>query len=226
MSAILIVGATHPNFLRVVQTVGGILSSIQGVVGLINGTINGTVLGTLGTPPWNPEAGSGVGAVSSFMAQGRRKRRNHVQELLDQIARLRDRLGSRYNDFIDTINNNKNSNVSTEVVLCQGSQESSFLNLEATDSGFTESTVGYQGEIGLLQIKPVTASSLGVDPSGLTDVATNVTTGTGYLTGLLNQNGGSLRTALGKYKGGSGPLTAASRRYADQIIQCSKQVRY
>ncbi len=71
MSALLIVGSSHPNFLRVVQTVGGILSSIQGVVGLINGTINGTVLGTLGTPPWNPDAGNGVGAVFNFTNSGR-----------------------------------------------------------------------------------------------------------------------------------------------------------
>jgi RHS repeat-associated protein len=220
-SAALIASAFHPNIQRYAQFIGGIVSSAQSIIGLLNPRV-------FGTPPWNPEAGGGVGAVSNFMAvQRRRRARDHVQELLDQIQRLRDRLGSRYNDFIDTINNNKNSNISTEVVLCQGSQESSFLNLEATDSGFTESTVGHQGEIGMLQIKPTTASSLGVDPSGLTDVATNVTTGTGYLTGLLNQNGGSLRTALGKYKGGSGPLTAAaSRRYADQILQCSKQVRY
>ncbi|HLA10930.1 MAG TPA: RHS repeat-associated core domain-containing protein [Pyrinomonadaceae bacterium] len=220
-SATLIASAFHPNILRYAQLIGGIVSSAQSIIGLLNPRV-------FGTRPWNPEAGSGVGAVSSFMAaqRGRRPRRDHVRELLDQIARLRDRLGSRYNDFINEINNNKNSNISTEVVLCQASQESSFLNLEAASSGFTETTVGLQEEIGLLQIKPVTAQSLGVDPFGLTDVATNVTTGTGYLTGLLNQNGGNLRTALGKYKGGSGPLTAASRRYADQIIQCSEQVRY
>jgi len=77
----------------------------------------------------------------------------------------------------------------------------------------------------LMQIKPDTARSLGVDPAQLTDVATNVTTGTGYLTGLINQHG-SLRTALGRYKQGGGPLSAKSRRYADEIIQCSKQVKY
>ena len=63
MSALLIVGATHQNFLRVVKTIGGITSAVQGIAGLINGTING---GMLGTPPWNPNAGSGVGPVFNF----------------------------------------------------------------------------------------------------------------------------------------------------------------
>jgi len=63
MSALLIVGVTHQNFLRVVRTIGGIASTVQGIAGLINGTING---GMLGTPPWNPNAGSGVGPVFNF----------------------------------------------------------------------------------------------------------------------------------------------------------------
>jgi RHS repeat-associated protein len=227
MSALLIVGAFHQSFLQIVRTIGGIVSSVQGIADLIRGTINGSVLGT---PPWDPDSGSGVGAVSSFAGrrgrQRRRAPRDHVQDLLNNIALLRRNLGARWNDFIETINNNKNSRISTEVVLCQGSQESSYLNLVDTGSGFSETTVGFQGEIGMLQMKPSTASSIGVDPSQLTDVATNITAGTGYLTGLLNQNGGNLRTALGRYKGGGGPLTAASRRYADQIIQCSKRVKY
>jgi RHS repeat-associated protein len=227
MSALLIVGAFHPNFLRVVQSVGGILSSIQGVVGLIQGTINGTVLGTLGTPPWNPEAGTGVGAVSTFMAvgQGRKRRWTGVDILLGNIAIAKRNLGARWNDFIATINNNKNAKISTELALCQASQESSFFTLTDTGSGFTESTPGRDQEIGLMQIKPDTARSLGVDPAQLTDVATNVTTGTGYLTGLINRYG-DLRTALGVYKQDSLPLTPKSRQYADQIIQCTKQVKY
>src|SRR2546430_6695819 len=63
MSALLIVGVTHQNLLRVVRTIGGIASTVQGFAGLINGTING---GMLGTPPWNPNAGSGVGPVFNF----------------------------------------------------------------------------------------------------------------------------------------------------------------
>jgi RHS repeat-associated protein len=227
MSAALIVGAFHQGFLQVVRTIGGIVSSVQGIADLIRGTINGTVLGT---PPWDPDSGSGVGSVSSFMrGRGRRQRRSprdHVKDLLTAINTLRQNLGARWNDFIETINNNKNSSISTEIVLCHASQESSFLLFNDTGTGFESTLVGKKGEIGLLQMKPSTASGIGVDPSQLTDVATNVTAATGYLTGLLNRNGGDLRTALGQYKGGGGRLTVRSQRYADQIIECSKQVKY
>ncbi|PYS25600.1 MAG: hypothetical protein DMF72_01275 [Acidobacteria bacterium] len=60
MSAILIIGAFHQNFLRVVKTIGGIASTVQGIAGVINSTINGHVFGT---PPWN----GGTGAVSHFL---------------------------------------------------------------------------------------------------------------------------------------------------------------
>jgi RHS repeat-associated protein len=62
MSAVLIIGSTHQNLIRVLRTVGAIASSVQGVIGLINSTING---GLLGTPPWNPNS-SGMGPVSNF----------------------------------------------------------------------------------------------------------------------------------------------------------------
>lgn len=64
MSAALIISAFHPNFLRVVRTIGAIASTVQGAIGLINRTINGRILA--GTPPWNP--GGGVGPVSNFQA--------------------------------------------------------------------------------------------------------------------------------------------------------------
>jgi len=60
MSAILIIGAFHQNFLRVIRTIGGIASTLQGIGGMINSTINGHVFGT---PPWN----GGTGAVSHFL---------------------------------------------------------------------------------------------------------------------------------------------------------------
>jgi len=55
MSALLIVGAFHQNFLRVVKTIGGIVSSVKGFAQFIR-TINGSVFGT---PTWNPNAGRG-----------------------------------------------------------------------------------------------------------------------------------------------------------------------
>jgi RHS repeat-associated protein len=63
MSALLIVGAFHPNLLRVTGSISSILGSVQGLAGLLNGGING---GMWGTPTWNPNGGSGVGPVSHF----------------------------------------------------------------------------------------------------------------------------------------------------------------
>jgi hypothetical protein len=92
-SAILIVGAFHPNLLRVVGSINSILGSVQGLADLINGTINGAVLGTLGTPPWNPNAGQGVGPVSRFVAQGAYAVPDNYYNILAQtVAAVRLRL--------------------------------------------------------------------------------------------------------------------------------------
>jgi RHS repeat-associated protein len=218
MSALLIVGAFHQGFLRVVQTIGGVVSSIQGAVGAIRGTING---GILGTPPWNPDATAGP--VSSFMAAQRRRRpkRDEVKILLDNIALARRRLGAQWSRFIEHINKNKDSRISTKLLLCHASQESSLRNLELAGSGFMETTIGPLDEVGLLQILPSTARDLGVDPAELTDVALNVRTGTRYLADRIRATG-SVAAGLRAYKG-PGPSAAP---YANEIIQCTKRVQY
>lgn len=93
MSALLIVGAFHQGFLRVVQTIGGVVSSVQGVANAIGGIING---GMLSTPPWNPSS-SGVGAVSRFMApQGSYQvPQNYYNILVDTVNAVRQRLKDR-----------------------------------------------------------------------------------------------------------------------------------
>ncbi|HEX5887126.1 MAG TPA: RHS repeat-associated core domain-containing protein, partial [Pyrinomonadaceae bacterium] len=82
MSAALIVSAFHPNFLRVVRTIGAIASTVQGAIGLINRTINGRILA--GTPPWNP--GSGVGPVSNFQAGGVRRPLDDIQKSIFDVS--------------------------------------------------------------------------------------------------------------------------------------------
>jgi RHS repeat-associated protein len=66
MSAIAIVGAFHQNFLKVVKAIGGIASTLQGIAGMISGGINA---GIFGTAPWNPNAGSGIGAIPNYLVQ-------------------------------------------------------------------------------------------------------------------------------------------------------------
>lgn len=49
----------------------------------IGGIING---GMLGTPPWDPEAGGGVGAVANHMRAQRRRRRPGLYRTLNDVA--------------------------------------------------------------------------------------------------------------------------------------------
>lgn len=223
MSAVLIVGAFHPTVIAVSQFIGGIATATQSFLSLIHRPI-------LGTPPWNPSAG--IGPVSNLAASAGRKKKKQslarkIQGLLGDIALLKNYLGSRYNDFVKTINENKDSRVSTELVLCQAANESSFTSLVPSGSGFTSTIVGLQAEVGMLQIKPTTAAGvLGISfPPGqveelLTDVAFNVRVSTTYLGGLISQHK-SVRTALQAYKG-FGP---SSGMYADAIIGCTKQFK-
>ncbi len=86
MSAALIVGAFHQGFLRVVRTIGSIASTVQGIAGAISGVLNG---GITGSPPWNPEGGSGIGPVSNFQCVGagcRRRRRPGLYQTVNQAA--------------------------------------------------------------------------------------------------------------------------------------------
>jgi RHS repeat-associated protein len=86
MSAALIVGAFHQGFLKVIRTIGSIASTVQGIAGAISGVLNG---GITGTPPWNPEGGSGIGPVSNFQCVGagcRRRRRPGAYQNITQAA--------------------------------------------------------------------------------------------------------------------------------------------
>jgi hypothetical protein len=132
----------------------------------------------------------------------------------------------------DKINENRDSRVSQDTVLCQAAQESSYVTLAAKKGGFISSVMGAKGEVGLLQIKPSTASSLGLGTFSvdqLKDVATNVKAATRHLGNLSDTFGGDLRQALGAYKQGEAGvinkgLSVASQEYADEILGCVKEL--
>jgi soluble lytic murein transglycosylase-like protein len=70
----------------------------------------------------------------------------------------------------------------------------------AAESGFQMEALSPKGAIGLMQLMPSTAQTLGIDPH---DPAQNVDAGTRYLRDLLEKYQGGLRHALAAYNAGS-----------------------
>lgn len=80
----------------------------------------------------------------------------------------------------------------------------------AAESGFDPRALSPKGAVGLMQLMPVTAQTLGVDPA---DPAQNVDAGTRYLRDLLLKYDGQLWHALAAYNAGPEAL----EKYHNQI---------
>lgn len=72
------------------------------------------------------------------------------------------------------------------------------------ESGLNQSAVSSAGAIGVMQLKPGTAASLGCDPN---DMTSNIDCGAKYLSQLLAQFGGNEALALAAYNAGPGAVT-------------------
>jgi hypothetical protein len=102
----------------------------------------------------------------------------------------------------------------------------------ATESSFAPGAVGFQGELGLFQLKLSTANSLGrgtFKREQLFDPGLNTQLGTTHLQNLINSFNGDVRTALGAYKQGEtgvrkNGLSKSSQEYADGILGCERAI--
>jgi len=97
----------------------------------------------------------------------------------------------------------------------------------AAESGLQAQAVSPKGAIGLMQLMPGTAQTLGVDPY---DPAQNVDAGTRYLRDLLERYQGGLRHALAAYNAGPGAVEKYNgvppyRETIDYIVRIEKKLR-
>ena len=95
-----------------------------------------------------------------------------------------------FNDIIDSTS--KKYNISSSVVKA----------VIKAESNFNPSVVSSAGAMGLMQLMPDTARSLGVEDSF--DPVENIEGGVKYLKDMLNKFGGNLELALAAYNAGPG----------------------
>ena len=91
------------------------------------------------------------------------------------------------------------------------------------ESDLNQSAISSKGAIGVMQLMPETARSLGVDPY---DVQQNIDGGTRYLKQLLDSFNGDVQKAIAAYNAGSGavrryggiPPYAETQRYVGRVM--------
>ena len=97
------------------------------------------------------------------------------------------------------------------------------LAIAKAESGMNPNAVSNKGAIGLFQLMPSTAASLGVDPN---DPIQNIDGGVSYFASLLNKYGGDTSLALAAYNAGPGnvqkyggiPPFEETRSYIDRVL--------
>jgi len=95
------------------------------------------------------------------------------------------------------------------------------------ESGGDQSVISSAGAIGVMQLMPETAASLGVDPY---DKAQNIDGGTKYLSQMLNNFGGDVRKAVAAYNAGPQavrdyngvPPYRETQAYVDRVLDIYK----
>lgn len=94
--------------------------------------------------------------------------------------------------------------------------------IEVEDYSLNPNAESNKGALGLMQLEPATASSLGYSAAGLFSPYQNIMAGTQYLSGLLNQYGGNVMSALEAYNAGPGHspnyyISSGAANYAQTV---------
>lgn len=103
------------------------------------------------------------------------------------------------------------------------------LSVAASESHFRADVVSRAGCIGIMQLKPSTARSLGVDPSRLYDPVVNIQTGTRYLKELLGKYS-NISLAVAAYNAGPSrvrttiPAIRETKQYVTRVSTKHKEL--
>ncbi|HVA01303.1 MAG TPA: lytic transglycosylase domain-containing protein [Terriglobia bacterium] len=90
----------------------------------------------------------------------------------------------------------------------QGVPSNYMLAIANQESGFNQAAVGSSGEIGVFQLMPGTAASLGV--TNPADLSQNIYGGVAYFKQMLNQFGGNPALAAAAYNAGPGAVSSGN----------------
>lgn len=113
----------------------------------------------------------------------------------------------------------------TQAAAAHGLPASLLAGLVAAESGFSSTARSAAGAVGLTQLMPATAASLGV--SQPLDPTQNLMGGASYLSQMLQRFGGNLELALAAYNAGPGaveryggiPPYPETQAYVDRVLQ-------
>lgn len=92
------------------------------------------------------------------------------------------------------------------------------------ESNYNTDAISRRGAVGLMQLMPSTADSMGVAIDSLTDARTNIFAGTRYLSEMLSRYNGRTDLALSAYNAGPGavkdsvPNIAETKDYVTRIL--------